>query len=537
MVDEQNKKKVICLYRVSTKGQIDKDDIPMQKTACREFIEQHTDWELYKEFYEKGVSGFKKSASQRDALQSIKSEALNKTFNVLLVFMFDRLGRKEDETPFVVEFFNKQNIEIWSTQEGQQRFDTHVDKLMNYIRFWQASGESEKTSVRVDVKHKQMVKDGIFRGGTIPFGYKGVPSGTFNKKKKELLKVVIDDDKKETVKKIYDYAYNFGYGNIRIARKLNEDGILSPTGKAWRPAVIGRLLRNPIYKGYLSYDKTSQKVNNSGNTPPSEWILSDCQNKDLVIIDENIWNDLQKQREARRYDLGNKAKLSKSPLLFVGIINCGYCGCALTTNYEKKYSQKRKEYYLYPVYRDSTKSFKSGNCEGQSAYSGKKIDNVVLESVYFHLKQIVENSQINKDQTIDEKKKNIKSKINGLEKTLFQSQKTKNALTQEISKCIMGESKFSQDDLSQLISSKTEEIKNITNKISKLNEQLNDIHDSNQDIKKLDNYITDWKEDFLQIDHDKQKVLLRKIIKHIIVYRDEVKIEFYETLDDFLKLI
>ena len=32
--------------------------------------------------------------------------------------------------------------------EGQQRFDTHVDKLMNYIRYWQASGESLKTSVR-----------------------------------------------------------------------------------------------------------------------------------------------------------------------------------------------------------------------------------------------------------------------------------------------------------------------------------------------------------------------------------------------------
>ena len=33
-------------------------------------------------------------------------------------------------------------------QEGQQRFDSHTDKLTNYIRFWQADGESEKTSIR-----------------------------------------------------------------------------------------------------------------------------------------------------------------------------------------------------------------------------------------------------------------------------------------------------------------------------------------------------------------------------------------------------
>ena len=69
-------------------------------------------------------------------------------FDILLVFMFDRLGRRDDETPFIVEWFTKQGIEVWSVNEGQQRFDTHVDKLMNYIRYWQASGESLKTSVR-----------------------------------------------------------------------------------------------------------------------------------------------------------------------------------------------------------------------------------------------------------------------------------------------------------------------------------------------------------------------------------------------------
>lgn len=50
--------------------------------------------------------------------------------------MFDRLGRREDETPFVVEWFVKNGIEVWSAKEGQQRFDTHVDKLLNYIRYW-----------------------------------------------------------------------------------------------------------------------------------------------------------------------------------------------------------------------------------------------------------------------------------------------------------------------------------------------------------------------------------------------------------------
>ena len=61
------KKRVYTLYRVSTIGQVEKDDIPMQKEACHEFAERQG-WEIVKEFSEKGVSGFKKSAKDRDQL-------------------------------------------------------------------------------------------------------------------------------------------------------------------------------------------------------------------------------------------------------------------------------------------------------------------------------------------------------------------------------------------------------------------------------------------------------------------------------------
>ena len=142
-------KRCANLYRVSTTKQVDivKDDIPMQRIACREFAEK-MGWTIVIEKEEKGVSGFKVSASKRDAIQELKESALNGEFDVLLVFMFDRLGRIENETPFVLEWFSQHGIEVWSVNEGQQRFEQHVDKLMNYIRFWQASGESEKTSIR-----------------------------------------------------------------------------------------------------------------------------------------------------------------------------------------------------------------------------------------------------------------------------------------------------------------------------------------------------------------------------------------------------
>lgn len=49
-------KRAALAYRVSTKGQVDHDDIPMQKIACRKFAQQQG-WRVVQEKAEKGVSG------------------------------------------------------------------------------------------------------------------------------------------------------------------------------------------------------------------------------------------------------------------------------------------------------------------------------------------------------------------------------------------------------------------------------------------------------------------------------------------------
>ena len=171
-------KRVYTLYRVSTKKQVNvsdnhENDIPMQRGACQDFVKYRTDWKIIKEFEEKGVSGFKVSAKDRDAILDLQEAAVKKEFDVLLVFMFDRIGRIDDETPFIVEWFvKKAGIEIWSVKEGEQRFETHVDKLTNYIRFWQASGESEKTSIRIRTRIQQLKLDGFYTGGPLPYGYR-----------------------------------------------------------------------------------------------------------------------------------------------------------------------------------------------------------------------------------------------------------------------------------------------------------------------------------------------------------------------------
>lgn len=217
-------KRVYCLYRVSTAQQVDvvKDDIPMQRIACHDFAAR-MGWTILVEKEEKGISGFKVSAEKRDAIQELKEAALNKEFDVLLVFMFDRLGRIENETPFVLEWFADHGIEVWSVNEGQQKFDQHVDKLMNYIRFWQASGESEKTSIRVKTRMHQMVAEGIYTGGSLPYGYMLVDKGRKNKKGQVMRDLSVCPEEAEVVREIFQMIAEEGYGSHRMASYLPKE--------------------------------------------------------------------------------------------------------------------------------------------------------------------------------------------------------------------------------------------------------------------------------------------------------------------------
>lgn len=193
--------RVECLYRVSTKGQVDHDDIPMQRIECRKFAEQQG-WNIIKELCEKGVSGFKISADDRDAIQELREDAMNQRFDVLLVFMFDRLGRRDDETPFVVEWFAKQGIRIFSVKEGEQKFESHTDSLINYIRYWQSEGESRKTSMRIKTRLDQMRGEGLYTGGTPRYGYRAVEKGRRNKKDKPVKDLEICPEEAAVVKEI-----------------------------------------------------------------------------------------------------------------------------------------------------------------------------------------------------------------------------------------------------------------------------------------------------------------------------------------------
>lgn len=502
-------KRVAALYRVSTKKQVsEQEDIPMQKQACAEFINSQG-WVLVKEFVEKGISGFKVSADDRDILQDLKESALRKEFDILLVFMFDRLGRRDDETPFIVEWFVKQGIEVWSVKEGQQRFENHVDKLMNYLRFWQANGESVKTSERVKTRLAQLTAEGKFTGGVIPFGYKQIPTGEVNRKGVPKKQLIIDEKEAEIVKMIFSKSVHEGYGSHRLAEYLNQLGIKTHNGADFQSNSVNRILKNRLYCGYFVSKETV--------SPKQEH---------LVIIDENIFDmaqDIIEQRKNRNDKKSHVAMRTKGESLFSGNLICGHCGTRLVatkSNYKTHViggvpvREGRRTYICYH------RSRKLNDCDGQSVYQAWKVEETVLKIVRMYLDKIKRTPQERALETKFEKSiKDKKQEVKRLKKIISNLEEQLVTLSTEIGKALIGTSEFTTDVLKISIDKTTKDLEENRSALKKCE---NEVENSSDMLSKLDFYYSQfisWADEFDKASIERKKMIISQLFSSITVSR------------------
>lgn len=544
------KKRVACLYRVSTERQVSSDDdLPIQREACKEFIEQHSDWIFEKEYLEKGVSGFKVSIDKREKLQEIKSDVLAKKFEILLVFMFDRLGRREYEIPLLTEWFVEQGIEVWSVKEGQQRFDTHADGLMNFFRSWIANEESRKTSMRVDNARKQFTKLGLYTGGKVPYGYQLMETGEVSKKGVPVKFPIIHEPEAEVVRLMFTLAVRNGYGIHRIAKYLNERGIPSKTGGQWAACTIAYLFRNPMYKGYITYGRTTAKGSskNQKRTTPDNWVYSDPI-PELAIISEDIWNEVQErkqevveeQKQQEQANLAIKDKhIRRGQLLLIGFIYCGYCGKRMVTgytNYRWTTEDGEKHRTWEAVYKCGGKTSGQLGCTLRVSNYPKVVEGLVLEEIYKYFDKL---ATVDLSTEIEKlKKKNTSEDMKKQKEFETEAKKIQNDIQKlkgEVLKSLCGESSFSPELISSLLKEKEDQLSSIKSQLEQLTLELEKKQLELSDYENLQQLIPVWKDEFAKADRDTQKVLLSKIIERVVVFNDKIQVRLKVGIEDFFE--
>lgn len=520
--------RVYCLYRVSTDKQVDYNDknqadIPMQRKMCHRFAEQQG-WTIIHEEQEDGVSGHKVRAENRDKLQIIKEHAKQGKFDILLVFMFDRIGRIADETPFVVEWFVKNGIRVWSTQEGEQRFDNHTDKLTNYIRFWQADGESEKTSIRTKTALGQLVEDGGFKGGLAPYGYDLVKSGRLNKRKHELYELAVNETEAAVVRIMFDKYVHEGFGAQRLATYLNNLGYRARTGKMWHHASIRGIICNLTYTGVLRSGESRSQV-----LPH------------LQIIEPELFEAAQSIRTARANSAEQERRVplnTRGQSLLAGNVFCGHCGSrlSLTTN-GKAYPckddpnriVKRVRYVCYGKTRKQTE------CDGQTGYTAHILDGIIdklVRQIFERMKAIPKSEVVNI--RYREKMEERKSLLQSVRAEYAKAAAEVDMLKAEVIKSLRDESAFSQDLLGSLIADAETKYLEVQRQMEAAQAAYDEGQAVMADLNSQYDDIISWADMYDTASFEAKKMIVNCLIKRVEVYRDyKLHIDFNIDLEQF----
>lgn len=529
-------KKVRTLLRVSSKQQLYDDDIPVQRAQARQYIADRPDWKFDREYIEKAVSAYKNHVEERQVLQEILADARKHQFDVLLTYMSDRIGRQE-EYSFYVATLNQLGIEVWTIRDGQLKTEEHIDKLLNYIRFWQNEGESKKTSMRVKDTQKELVKAGKFVGGKAPYGYCLVPSGMVSNRGRLLKKLEIVEENAKVVRKIYSLAVGQGMGYARIAKELNRQGILTPAADTWKAGTIRSILTNPVYMGYLAINR---RVNHGSfvRLDRKDWIYSKEQIQELVIVSRQTWEKAQQIREARKakleisrertkkeYELQYRVPFStRGRLALTGIACCGYCGKPLkNASYCNHWTTKAGERKMAFRGRYACPE----NCTQRACYSQDYLERVVFTVAESYMEYFLSPELLREMQEIPlRQRKDLEKDLKAMQKEQKALLLDMRTLEGKLPEAIRGTYCFSAEKLSLMISEKERTYKELDEKVQLLKQRLSQEDEQTENKDKPAVAARDLKEAFQKADTAVKKMLLSSLVRTVAVKDGEIGISF-----------
>ena len=353
------------------------------------------------------------------------------------------------------------------------------------------------------------------------------PSYGYIKNPEDNHKLIIDKESAEIVRKIFEWKVNEGLGNLSICHRLNDRGVLNPTGYkkkrlnqnynnsqimqedySWSPSTVRNILKNDIYIGNITQGKRrvkSYKVHKVEQVTEDEWIT--VENMHAAIIDNRVQNS------------GNLS-------MWAGILKCADCGRAMHKKYCKNKSGTIYEYYICGTYRK-----KSNKLCTKHTIKVQELENAVLEVIKLHIELLVDTEnlleQINKSSTkklANENMKNIKQakekeieKISNLKRCLYEDWKNEYITKEEY---LEYKRKYEQD---------IEKIKEIMVNLDKQKEKQEEIINGNS--KWIENFKAH--KNITELDRDS----ITELIDYIEVHENKKITIHFKFMDELNKIL
>ena len=370
--------------------------ISNQKALLRDFAEKNglRDYEYYVD------DGYTGRNFNRPSFQRMIADIEAGKVKCVITKDLSRLGRNYIEAGTYIEvFFPRHNVRYIAITDGVDslnRQEMDITPFKNILNDMYSRDISKKVLAGWMARSRQ----GKFLGGPTPYGLMRDPNDHGH--------LIIDPETAPTVKLVFDLALN-GYGTMKIAKHLLERKIPITRIKepvesevryySWSGSVIGKMLRNPVYKGDHVVCKCHQKAIRSNTVnfiPRDQWeIIENCHE---AIVSREQWDRVQKLIDRRPPIMqGNSCPFYN---LFHGLVYCATCGKSMQVRYEKvgrtgknRFTGEMREpidkaYYICQTY----------NRLGKNACTSHKIEardlyNLVLSDIMEHGKMALQDAE------------------------------------------------------------------------------------------------------------------------------------------------
>ena len=310
------KVRAVAYYRHSAQDR-QENSIPLQQDQVREWAEKHG-VEIIKEFADHGISGL--NAEDRPAFNEMMDDWVKSKndFKYVLCLDVSRWGRFQDidlSAQYSGEC-KKNGKEVIYTSIGKPREDDPMYPVYVQFERFRAAQYSRELSDKVWRGCVRIAEQGYWAGGSPPYGLQRL----LLDEAREPLNVLEPGQRKgiqnqrvtltaglaeevAVIRRIFHEFIELGYSEYRIAEGLNNDGVLSASGKPWGAGMVVHRLRNEKYAGTMVYNKTSQKLKSPvRQNPPEQWVRSPEAFEGVVSPEQFARAQEIFEQRRRRYD-------------------------------------------------------------------------------------------------------------------------------------------------------------------------------------------------------------------------------------------
>ena len=296
--------------------------IARQLKSCRRYAEARG-WEIIGEFVDEGVSATANRPEERRGWSALLA---SDDFDAVVIWKVDRLARR------VLDFLHADET-LQARGAGLVAVEDPIDMMSPQGRAFAVMlavfGEMEAEAIRARVRaaREQILKDGRWPGGGIPYGYRSItnPNGPGRV-------LVKDPVQSPWLNEAVEIALEGGTVNA-IATWLTNNGAPRPSRRttpdlarnaAWNRQTVDGLLRNPVLAGMTPHNPGRAK--SAKRVDPFAVVRDEngdpVVNESLAIISTEEFAALQHMLDSRTSPQARKRSERQSTSPFLSRVAC-----------------------------------------------------------------------------------------------------------------------------------------------------------------------------------------------------------------------